>query len=141
MITHDSRCPCLSGETYYKCCGRFHNGDAVPSTAELLMRSRYSAFSIGDVRYLLNTWHPHTGPESLVLDTAITWRRLDIVRTERGGLFDKEGVVEFIAHYRRGGISARQREISRFLKVDRRWYYLDAMPDGMAASWAQSSQP
>jgi SEC-C motif-containing protein len=55
-----------------------------------------------------------------------TWRRLDIVRTERGGLLDKDGVVEFIAHYREDGISGQQHETSRFLNVRRQWYYLDA---------------
>lgn len=97
------------------------------------MRSRYSAFARGDGQYLLNTWHPLTRPEALELDTTITWRRLDIVRTEHGGLLDKEGVVEFIAHYREDGIAGWQHEVSRFLKADRRWYYLDAAPDASAA--------
>jgi SEC-C motif-containing protein len=97
------------------------------------MRSRYSAFACGDVLYLLNAWHPHTRPRSLEIDASITWRRLDIVRTERGGLLDKEGVVEFIAHYRADGLSGRQQEISRFLKVDRQWYYVDSAPAGTAA--------
>lgn len=133
MITPDERCPCLSGETYSACCGRFHSGTAIPPTAEWLMRSRYSAFCCGNAQYLLNTWHPLTKPGSLELDPELTWRRLDILRTERGGLLDKEGVVEFIAHYREGGIPGQQQEISRFLKVDRQWYYLDAAPDSAAA--------
>jgi SEC-C motif-containing protein len=90
------------------------------------MRSRYSAFASGDVAYLLNTWHSSTKPESLELNSTTTWRRLDIVRTERGGLMDTDGVVEFIAHYREDGMSGQQHEISRFLKVQRQWFYLDA---------------
>ncbi|MDJ0377905.1 YchJ family protein [Cryobacterium sp. PH31-L1] len=127
----DPRCPCLSGDTYSACCGRFHSGTAVPPTAEWLMRSRYSAFCRGDAQYLLHTWHPLTRPQSVELDSAISWRRLDIVRTERGGLFDREGVVEFTAHYREDGIAGQQNEVSRFLKVDRQWYYLDADPDSL----------
>ncbi len=95
------------------------------------MRSRYSAFARGDERYLLNSWHPVTRPERVELNAEISWRRLDIVRTERGGLLDKEGVVEFIAHYRENGIAAQQREVSRFLKTDHQWYYLDAAPDSL----------
>ena len=95
------------------------------------MRSRYSAFACGDEQYLLNSWHPLTRPEAIESDAAISWRRLDIVRIERGGLFDKEGVVEFIAHYRENGIAGRQQEVSRFLKTDHRWYYLDAAPDNV----------
>ena len=96
------------------------------------MRSRYSAFYLGDARYLLKTWHHLTRPESLELDPEITWRRLDIVRTERGGLLDREGIVQFAAHYREDGMAREQREISRFLKVDRQWYYLDAVPESLA---------
>jgi SEC-C motif-containing protein len=96
------------------------------------MRSRYSAFYLGDAQYLLKTWHELTRPESFELDPEITWRRLDIVRTERGGLLDKEGIVEFSAHYREDGIARQQKESSRFRKVDRQWYYLDAAPDGLA---------
>lgn len=96
------------------------------------MRSRYSAFACGDGQYLLNSWHPLTRPKALELDATISWRRLDIVRVERGGLLDKDGIVEFIAHYRENGIEARQHEVSRFLKIDRRWHYLDAAPN----TWA-----
>ena len=93
------------------------------------MRSRYSAFYLGDAQYLLKTWHELTRPESLELDLEITWRRLDIVRTEGGGLLDREGIVEFAAHYRDAGKVGQQNEVSRFLKVDRQWYYLDAAPE------------
>lgn len=120
------RCPCLSGNTYTDCCGRFHTGTAVPSTAELLMRSRYSAFAVADERYLLRTWHPRTRPRSLALDLAEEWVRLDILRTVRGGLLDADGEVEFIAHSRSDGEWHQQREVSRFTRVDRRWVYLDA---------------
>lgn len=133
MISQDQGCPCLSGDTYFACCGRFHREAAQPPTAEWLMRSRYSAFVCGDVPYLLNTWHPRTKPRFLDLAAAISWRRLDIVRTERGGMLDREGVVEFVAHYREDGVWGQQHEVSRFLKVERRWYYLDAAPDSTGA--------
>ena len=94
------------------------------------MRSRYSAFALGDAQYLLNTWHPLTKPESLELDRHLIWRRLDILRTERGGLLDNDGIVEFVAHYRQDGIPSQQHEVSRFHKVDRRWYYLDGESPG-----------
>jgi SEC-C motif domain protein len=118
-------CPCLSGEQYSECCGRFHRGDADAATAEQLMRSRYSAFVVLDRDYLLRTWHPDTRPAVLDLDPHIGWRRLDILATRRGGPLDTEGTVEFAAHYRSDGERGVQRENSRFLRIDRRWYYLD----------------
>ncbi|WP_241977079.1 MULTISPECIES: YchJ family protein [unclassified Cryobacterium] len=121
------RCPCLSGLTYAECCGPLHAGQGSAPTAERLMRSRYSAFAVGDTEYLLATWHPATRPESLELDADMQWVRLDILRTVRGGPLDTDGVVEFAAHYRLDGQRAQQHETSRFLKVDRRWFYLDSL--------------
>jgi SEC-C motif-containing protein len=120
-----SRCPCLSGEIYGECCGPLHAGLAEAPTAERLMRSRYSAFAVGDVDYLRVSWHPSTRPTTLELDPDLRWFRLDILGTERGGLLDTEGTVEFRAHYRQGTTSDSQHELSRFRKVGRRWFYLD----------------
>jgi SEC-C motif-containing protein len=89
------------------------------------MRSRYSAFAVGDVDYLLASWHPSTRPSTLELDPGLRWFRLDILATERGGMLDNEGTVEFCAHYREGRTADSQREVSRFRKIGRRWFYLD----------------
>lgn len=124
---YQGNCPCLSGEQYGDCCGRFHRGDADAPTAEQLMRSRYSAFVLQDAPYLLRTWHPDTRPAELELDPAVQWRRLDIVSTSRGGPLDSEGTVEFKAYFRHDGERGIHHETSRFLRVDRRWYYLDAV--------------
>lgn len=67
------------------------------------MRSRYSAFAVGDAEYLLRTWHPGSRPHSLELDSEQRWVRLDIVRTVRGDLLDVDGVVEFTAYFRHDG--------------------------------------
>ncbi len=122
-----SRCPCLSGLTYDDCCGRLHAGTAAAQTAEQLMRSRYSAFAVGNADYLLATWHPSTRPASLRLDKDRSWHRLDILRTDRGGPFDPTGVVEFRAHHRSPGGKGSQHEISRFTREGGRWFYLDGM--------------
>jgi SEC-C motif-containing protein len=121
-------CPCLSGEQYGDCCGRFHRGEAEAPTAEQLMRSRYSAFVVLDAGYLLRTWHPDTRPAELDLEPTVQWRRLDIVSTSRGGPLDNEGTVGFAAHFRHDGERGVQHELSRFVREGRRWYYLDAVP-------------
>lgn len=59
------------------------------------MRSRFSAFALGDADYLMTSWHPSTRPGHLDLDTTIVWRRLQIVDTEAGGVDDATGIVEF----------------------------------------------
>jgi SEC-C motif-containing protein len=119
-----TRCPCLSGETYPDCCGRFHDGRAQAPTAEQLMRSRYSAFAVRDVDYLGRTWHAATRPDDLELDPGVRWTRLDVLDVRGGGPFDTEGTVEFRAHHRVDGVPGSQREVSRFVREDGRWVYV-----------------
>ncbi|MCC3291885.1 MULTISPECIES: YchJ family protein [unclassified Arthrobacter] len=124
-VTDESRCPCLSGETYGNCCGRFHSGAATAPTAEALMRSRYSAFATGNVPYLLATWHPDHRPANLELDAGIEWRRLDILSTSGGGPLDNTGTVEFRAHYREDGQRGTQQERSSFVRERGQWLYVE----------------
>lgn len=90
------------------------------------MRSRFSAFAVGDADYLLATWHPSTRPTTLELDADVRWYRLDIVRTERGGPLDRDGVVEFTAHYRSPDGGGSQHEVSTFVREADRWLYVSA---------------
>jgi SEC-C motif-containing protein len=127
------RCPCGSGLTYAEDCGRLHDGAAVAATAEQLMRSRYSAFAVGDAAYLLATWDPATRPRTLQLDPAVRWAGLEVLAGSGGGLFDAEGTVTFRAHARSGGAEHVQaghthQERSRFRRADGRWVYVDGDP-------------
>lgn len=121
-------CPCGSGLPYGDCCGRLHRGEADAATAEALMRSRFSAFAVGDADYLLRTWHSSTRPDRLRLDPEQRWTRLEILGTDRGSLFDTTGTVAFRAHYREAGRPDTLDEHSRFVREDGRWVYLDALP-------------
>lgn len=89
------------------------------------MRSRYSAFALGDADYLLRTWHPSTRPRGLDLPAGRRWTRLRVLASERGGPDDTEGVVEFRAHFRDRGEPGTLTERSRFVKVDGAWTYVD----------------
>ena len=89
------------------------------------MRSRYTAFALGDIRHLRATWHPSTCPDDIEIDDDLVWRRLVILETEGGGPFDREGVVEFEAIWREGDERGVMRERSRFIREDRRWLYVD----------------
>ena len=121
-----TRCPCLSGQTYDECCGRLHRGDVPASTAQALMRARFSAFAVGDADYLRRTWHPTTLPPDLALDDDVRWYRLDVLATSGGGSVDAAGTVEFRAFYRAPGGAGSQHEISRFVRSAGEWLYLDA---------------
>ena len=123
----DRRCPCGTGLTYPACCGRLHEGAADAATAEQLMRSRYSAFALGEAGYLLSTWHPRTRPRTLRLPEGVTWTSLAVLATSAGRLLDAEGTVEFRASYRTADGPGAQHERSRFARVDGRWRYLDGV--------------
>lgn len=51
------QCPCCSGNLYDFCCKPFHAGAAAP-TPQALMRSRYSAYVLGNASYIIRTTHP-----------------------------------------------------------------------------------
>ena len=118
-------CPCGSRTDYVHCCGRYLNAGYVPQTAEQLMRSRYTGFAVCDEPYLLATWHPDTRPSQVRLDEQQRWLGLNIRATEEGGVDDSFGTVEFVARFKVAGKGERLHEISRFEKIEGRWYYLD----------------
>lgn len=91
------------------------------------MRSRYTAFALGDRDYLLRTWHRSTRPGTLELDPSLTWVGLQIVSRTGGSLLETSGTVEFVASYRAAGRLHELHENSRFAKQDGTWVYLDAV--------------
>lgn len=116
-------CPCGSGLGYDACCRPLHDGAPAPD-AERLMRSRYSAYALQLEPYLLATWHPETRPAALDLagDPA-RWIGLEVRRAEQ--FADNSATVEFVARCKIAGRATRLHEISRFVKIDGRWCYLD----------------
>lgn len=123
-LADDTRCPCGTGLVLGECCGPLLDGRPAP-TAETLMRSRFTAFAVGDAAYLRATWRASTRPRDLVLDDDVEWRSLEIRATSAGGPFDDAGVVEFVARYRQGGVRGALHETSRFVREGGRWSYVD----------------
>lgn len=117
-------CPCGRAATLADCCGRYLSGTPAPD-AESLMRSRYTAYNLGDEAYLLATWHPETRPASLNLaDGAPTkWLGLKVIGHTRQDA--NHATVEFVARYKVAGRGFRMQEISRFVKLGGHWYYFD----------------
>jgi SEC-C motif-containing protein len=120
-------CPCgrldARGRPLFlsQCCGPLHEGAPAP-TAEHLMRSRYSAFVLGRVPYLLSSWHASTRPAELSLQEG-KWLGLEVRRHVQTGPDTAE--VEFVARHRVGGRAVRMHERSRFVREQGRWCYLD----------------
>lgn len=125
-----SQCPCGSGAEYNECCEPYIRGEKNPETAELLMRSRYSAYVNVEIDYLFETLHPdnredHDAKNARDWAQSSDWMGLEILSTEKGAADDTEGVVEFCATYRQKGARLKHHELATFKKLDDKWYFED----------------
>jgi len=128
--SNTNSCGCGSNITYALCCRDFHDGSRQPSTAEQLMRSRYTAYQLELIDYLVSTTHPKTllptYRQQLVETKGDTiWTGLSIVRSSMGAVHDKIGKVHFIATYIMNGKQGKMEEHSRFRRYNGRWLYYD----------------
>lgn len=114
-------CYCGKDKPYKSCCGKIHKNIHKAKTSEDLMRSRYSAFVIGDGDYLMESHHSSTRPiqdKEAIVDWAnsVRWLKLEMVEV-------LEDVVEFKAHYYESGDQFIH-ERSKFVKENGHWVYL-----------------
>ena len=132
--TTEHRCPCGSEKPFALCCDPYIKGQKLAPTAEQLMRSRYTAFALGAIDYLIDT----TAPEKRgLLDRNIiaeqiqftTWTGLTILDKEAGHKEDAQGVVEFEASFETEEDRCILHERSNFYAKDSQWFYVDGEVD------------
>lgn len=112
-------CPCGTGRSLDDCCGPLLATERLAETAEELMRSRYTAYALGDAEHLWRTWDPRTRPEEPYLGEA-GWDGLVVHEVVDGGREDRTGVVAFVATH---GVDGRLEERSLFTRRGGRWFY------------------
>jgi SEC-C motif-containing protein len=124
-------CPCGNDQSLVQCCGRFHDGAAAPS-AEALMRSRYSAYALGLVDYLVRSTLP--AQQSELDQKAIqswsqgsTWLglELELVQAPLPEGEHQHAYVTFTAHWRDDNGEHSHRERSAFVRNNGNWYFID----------------
>lgn len=88
------------------------------------MRSRYSAYVLDLLDYLLATWHPSSRPTTLAPnEPGLRWLGLSVkAHTQQD---ESHATVAFVARSKLSGRAHRLQEISRFVREDGRWFYLD----------------
>ncbi len=125
MKLNSNLCPCGSHKNLADCCAAYINGEQIAPTAEALMRSRYTAYTLLAEEYLLATWHPSTRPSALGLaqEAPTKWLGLE-VKNHRQQDAD-HATVEFVARYKVNGRAFRLHEVSRFVREAGRWFYVD----------------
>jgi SEC-C motif-containing protein len=121
-------CLCGSEQDYAQCCGRFIDGQQIPSSPELLMRSRYTAYAMGQLDYIAATMKPPAAEgfdidEQRRLEKGVQWVGLDVIKTY---MQNEKGFVEFRAHFIEGGEEQILHELSEFHQENGQWFYVDA---------------
>lgn len=125
----DSNCPCGSGNAFNQCCGHYHAGTPAPS-AELLMRSRYSAYVLGRVDYLQATTLP---AQQAALDLEgirrwslnSTWLGLEVNDSVVLGGKPEHALVTFTARWHDQSGEHAHQERSAFVQSSGKWYFID----------------
>jgi SEC-C motif-containing protein len=117
-------CYCGSGTSFNQCCQPIIEGTQAAMTAEALMRSRYSAYVIHNVDYLIATTYPseranYSKEEITFWATQNQWQRLEIISVT-------PSTVRFKAFF----IDAENQsqihhEHSRFVFENGVWFYVD----------------
>ena len=123
-------CPCARMTNkkpllFNDCCGRYldHFETTPAPDAESLMRSRYCAFVLERAAYLCATWSLEHRPEQLDFDASVKWLGLEVKACRT--LDAEHAEVEFIARNRLNGRATRLHEVSRFVREQGRWFYID----------------
>lgn len=126
MVHTPSPCPCNNAKPYQACCQALHDGQLTASSAEQLMRSRYSAFVMGNIAYLIATLHPEKqrADDEIILRQTIEqthWLGLNIISDNTSG---NTATVEFVAFYQDEPIG-QLHERSHFIHENKQWFYVD----------------
>lgn len=130
-VTTENLCPCGSGAALLSCCLPLIQGKKKAATAEELLRSRYTAFTRGDVDFILETHHSRTRDDvkrEEIEDWSKTseWKSLKVVQKEAGLPNDTQGTIVFCAQYAAEGKTHDHWEQSFFEKENGEWRFLDA---------------
>lgn len=125
-----SLCPCSSGIDFNQCCQPVLSGASPAVTAEALMRARYTAYTCGDIDFVMNSTLPASRSDSDIeamknWAEQAEWTGLEVCGTKAGGEDDNRGEVEFIARYNLQGVAQIHHERSVFSKQDGQWFFQD----------------
>lgn len=96
------------------------------------MRSRYVAFTMANVDYLLRSHHSETRPVKerkriKKWAESVQWMGLEIINTQSGEVTNDSGYVEFRALYLEDEQMKEIHEKSLFKREHEKWVYVSGM--------------
>lgn len=114
-------CYCKSQKDFSVCCEPFLTHKTKPSTSQELMRSRYSAYVLGDGPYIVETTTQENRYENDIAlieeySRSVEWLGLEIISSSAD-------MVEFKAYYRDANGISMQHEKSLFVQENGNWLY------------------
>ena len=123
-------CPCGSGNAFSACCEPLIKNEVKATSAEQLIRSRYSAFTVCEMEYVLNTHHPKTRSDvdmeaNLKWAKSSSWLGLEIHEVEDDNDASKKAFIKFTAKFKTNGKTASHKERSEFRKEGGEWFFYD----------------
>ena len=110
-------CPCQSNQPYADCCQPFHTDERQPETAEQLMRSRYAAYALQQVDYIIRTTVPAQQPQ-LNRNELAQW-------AHETRISKHHAQVSFTAQLAQHGEAHVHHEQSFFVQINGAWYFID----------------
>ena len=121
-------CPCGSLSPYDHCCGRYLSDKTTAPTPEALMRSRYTAYSRGEIDYIMQTQRGKASQrfskkEAKAWAESIVWLGLSVLHADMKTA--TRGTVEFIARFTADGHPEHIHEVSQFECQQGKWFYVD----------------
>lgn len=117
-------CFCNSGKDFLLCCEPIISGEKKREIAEICMRSRYSAYCIKNIDYIIESTYPSQRkfyPKKSLLAWAntVSWLKLEIVSAN-------ENIVEFKAYFTEGSPEIQiHHEKSLFKQENGIWYFYE----------------
>lgn len=131
------QCYCGSNAPFGSCCEPLITGIKQAASPEALMRSRYSAYVVGNYDYILNTYASSQRQELSVEELSqasqgTKWLKLVVKKSEKATelplqslppISETSSTVTFSAYYKVGSDFYKLHECSSFVQEDNAWRY------------------
>ncbi|MCX7120640.1 MAG: YchJ family metal-binding protein [Gammaproteobacteria bacterium] len=121
-------CPCNDTQSFHNCCQPYLRGEKTAGTPEILMRSRYTAYTLADIAYIQKTMRQKAAKDYDPVSAkkwalSVQWLGLTVI--DAPPAIGNIGTVTFTALFSEQGVTRSIHEKSIFEKINNEWFYID----------------